>query len=203
MAPKQDSRVALLDAAKELFAIKGYSGTKVRDIVQKAKVNVSLVSYHFGGKEGIYREVLIQLGDKNLKIARDCLVPSETMEGFLAGLEAYVKRHISEAATRLEDFYLISREIDNVSPVFLELMEPLFSKPQILMIQFFEAAREKGFIDSSIDPTTAANLLQGQIIFVVRAERMRSSLYGKSISDQDEQERLSHGITSLFSSLFK
>ena len=203
MAPKQDSRVALLDAAKELFATKGYSGTKVRDIVQKAKVNVSLISYHFGGKEGIYREVLTQLGDKNLKIAQDCLVPSETKEGFLAGLEAYVERNISEAASRLEDFYLISREIDNVSPIFLELMEPLFSKPQILMIQFFEAAQKRGFVDSAIDPTTAANLLQGQIIFVVRAERMRSSLYGKSISDQGEQERLSHGITSLFSSLFK
>ncbi|MEV0839044.1 TetR family transcriptional regulator [Actinocatenispora sera] len=49
------SQRLLLDAALHEFAAHGYAGTKVADIAARAGVNKQLISYYFGGKEGIYR----------------------------------------------------------------------------------------------------------------------------------------------------
>ncbi|MFI0352880.1 TetR family transcriptional regulator [Actinomadura sp. 9N407] len=51
------SRRLLLDAALEEFAAKGYAGARVQDIADRAGVNKQLISYYFGGKEGLYREI--------------------------------------------------------------------------------------------------------------------------------------------------
>ncbi|XVQ11410.1 TetR family transcriptional regulator [Spirillospora sp. CA-255316] len=51
------SRRLLLDAALEEFAAKGYAGARVQDIANRAGVNKQLISYYFGGKEGLYQEL--------------------------------------------------------------------------------------------------------------------------------------------------
>jgi AcrR family transcriptional regulator len=51
-------REAILAAAAELFARKGFRGTTVSDIAEAAKVNRALISYHFGSKAGLYGDLL-------------------------------------------------------------------------------------------------------------------------------------------------
>src|SRR5688500_18362081 len=53
-----DPRQRLLKAAEELFALRGYDGATVRDICDRAGMNVASVSYHFGDKERLYVEAL-------------------------------------------------------------------------------------------------------------------------------------------------
>jgi TetR/AcrR family transcriptional regulator, regulator of cefoperazone and chloramphenicol sensitivity len=48
----------LLAAAGDLFAEKGFHGTKVRDIAARAGVNVAAGNYHFGSKKELYLEVV-------------------------------------------------------------------------------------------------------------------------------------------------
>lgn len=48
----------LLDAAAELFAQGGFHGTSIRDIAERAGVNVAAGHYHYGSKEGLYLAVL-------------------------------------------------------------------------------------------------------------------------------------------------
>ena len=52
------TREALIEAAAIVFAEKGYEGGSVRDITRRAQANQAAINYHFGGKEGLYREVL-------------------------------------------------------------------------------------------------------------------------------------------------
>ncbi len=44
--------------AAHLFAEHGFDNVTVRDICQQARANVAAVNYHFGGKSGLYDEVL-------------------------------------------------------------------------------------------------------------------------------------------------
>lgn len=53
-----DPRSQLIAAATPLFAVKGLAGVNVREIARAAGVNASLISYHFGGKEGLYAAVI-------------------------------------------------------------------------------------------------------------------------------------------------
>lgn len=45
----------LLSAALQLFAEKGFANTSVRDLAQKAQVNISAISYYFKDKVGLYK----------------------------------------------------------------------------------------------------------------------------------------------------
>jgi Bacterial regulatory proteins, tetR family len=53
-----ETRERILKAAERLFADRGYEETSIRAIVAKARVNQAAINYHFGGKDGLYREVL-------------------------------------------------------------------------------------------------------------------------------------------------
>jgi AcrR family transcriptional regulator len=48
----------LLAAATELFAARGFHGTSIREIAERAGANVAATHYHHGSKEGLYLEVL-------------------------------------------------------------------------------------------------------------------------------------------------
>jgi AcrR family transcriptional regulator len=53
-------RERLIDAAEELFAGQGFDGTSIRDLIAKAKSNLSSVNYHFGDKNVLYEELFRQ-----------------------------------------------------------------------------------------------------------------------------------------------
>jgi AcrR family transcriptional regulator len=55
------TRARILEVALPLFAEFGYSGTSIRAIAKGAACNVATLSYHFGGKEGLYSTVVQSL----------------------------------------------------------------------------------------------------------------------------------------------
>lgn len=60
---KTATRAAILDAAKKLFAAKGFDAATVRDICTEAGANIALVSRYFGSKGELYAEVCRSLFD--------------------------------------------------------------------------------------------------------------------------------------------
>ena len=50
----QDTREALLDAAREVFAEQGYYAATVRSIASRAGVDAAMVNHWFGGKDGLF-----------------------------------------------------------------------------------------------------------------------------------------------------
>ncbi|WP_245667039.1 TetR/AcrR family transcriptional regulator [Actinomadura latina] len=58
------SRRLLLDAALDEFAAKGYAGARVQDIADRAGLNKQLINYYFGGKDGLYRDLLRHWGER-------------------------------------------------------------------------------------------------------------------------------------------
>lgn len=61
------TRGRLIEAATRLFAERGFRHVPVRDICAAAEANVAAVNYHFGGKMGLYREVI----DSAAAVARE------------------------------------------------------------------------------------------------------------------------------------
>lgn len=53
-----DTRQAILDAARELFAEKGFERTTMRAVGERAGVDPALISYWFGSKEGLLLEAM-------------------------------------------------------------------------------------------------------------------------------------------------
>lgn len=55
---KKDTKQSIIEAAGELFALRGIDGTGIRAIVQKAGTALSSVNYHFKNKEDLYEECI-------------------------------------------------------------------------------------------------------------------------------------------------
>ena len=51
-------RQQLIEVGRSLFAERGYDGTSIEEIAQRAKVSKPVVYEHFGGKEGLYAVVV-------------------------------------------------------------------------------------------------------------------------------------------------
>ena len=58
----QETREAFLDAAERNFAEKGYAGASLREIAQDAELNTAMVSYWFGSKIEMFKEVYLRRG---------------------------------------------------------------------------------------------------------------------------------------------
>jgi len=95
----QQTRTRILEAAEELFALKGFDATSIRDITERADCNIAAVNYHFGGKDKLYaataRDLVTDLRDHRIrKLEKDLLAIEEPVledflrsfaSGFLAG----------------------------------------------------------------------------------------------------------------------
>jgi AcrR family transcriptional regulator len=56
--PTSDTKSTILDAAEALFSEQGFAATSMRELTQRAGVNLAAVNYHFGSKDDLIREVL-------------------------------------------------------------------------------------------------------------------------------------------------
>jgi AcrR family transcriptional regulator len=57
-AGSPETRAAILQAARELFAAHGYDKTTLRAVAERAGVDGALPSYYFGGKPGLFAAAL-------------------------------------------------------------------------------------------------------------------------------------------------
>ncbi len=55
---KKDLRNSLIATATRLFAERGLNGVSIRELSTAAGVSISMISYYFDGKEGLYSSVL-------------------------------------------------------------------------------------------------------------------------------------------------
>ncbi len=69
----QSNREKILEVAEKLFGEKGFKAVSVREITQKAQVNVSAVNYYFGSKKGLYLAVFKELWLKRAYLQRQYL----------------------------------------------------------------------------------------------------------------------------------
>ncbi len=138
-------RVQLLDAAARVFAAKGYSGTKIQDIVKEAGLSTGAVYGRFRSKDELLREAVIaQRGSfahmdslKGVKVADVIRAVASTKRTTLSDAEA----------VRLEAFVTARREPDVASAVaeaqaeWREGVQPLV-----------EAALADGTVGEGVDP---------------------------------------------------
>jgi AcrR family transcriptional regulator len=115
----RETRDRLLEVAARLFAEHGFNDVTVRDICQKADANVAAVNYHFGGKQGLYEEVLqsairiMQTTTEEIRKAGEGLAPE-------AQLEAAIRIFLTRVATTRNKWIhqLMLQEVSNPTPSF-------------------------------------------------------------------------------------
>jgi AcrR family transcriptional regulator len=91
-AQKEATTAALIAAARQLFAERGYAGVGTEEIVQLAGVTRGALYHHFrGGKEELFRAVLVQLSAETVRrIATAAVTTDDPWEALAAGADAFL-----------------------------------------------------------------------------------------------------------------
>src|SRR5687767_9917324 len=114
---ESSSKEALLEAAAEVFARQGYDGATVKQLAEAAGVNVSLVSYYFNGKEGLYRAVIETFGRGRLTAAERMLKAPETVEEFQLRLKLFLEEFIEQHLTHSNVATILHRDCVGDNPI--------------------------------------------------------------------------------------
>ncbi|MEY7974709.1 TetR/AcrR family transcriptional regulator [Saccharomonospora xinjiangensis] len=148
-----ERRQQLLDVARSLFAQKGFDGTSVEEIAQKANVSKPVVYEHFGGKEGIYAVVV----DRETRVLLDRMVstlhgghPRELLEQAAVALLAYVEDcH--------DGFRILVRDspVASSTGTFSTLLNDIASQVEYVLAQEFDS---RGY-DDKLAPLYAQALV--------------------------------------------
>jgi AcrR family transcriptional regulator len=91
-AQREATMGALIGAARALFAQRGYAGVGTEEIVQQAGVTRGALYHHFrGGKEELFRAVLIQLSAETVqRVGQAAAATDDPWEELVLGSEAFL-----------------------------------------------------------------------------------------------------------------
>jgi AcrR family transcriptional regulator len=90
----KDKRTHIIETAMDLFAGKGYEGTSIRDIAEKASVNLAMVNYYFGSKEKLFENIVEYKSSVTRGILDEILKNNKlsAIEKIYAIIDSYVEK---------------------------------------------------------------------------------------------------------------
>lgn len=108
----------ILEAAEELFAEKGYEGTSVRDIAQKADVNIAMISYYFGSKEKLLEALIEENSEYTTGILKE-ISTSKTLDPWQK-LDSMVDHYVDRIIGKYKYHNIMSRQISLIQDKHLQ-----------------------------------------------------------------------------------
>lgn len=73
----EETKKALLEAAKRLVLERGYAGASVRELTAAAGTNLGAVNYHFGSRENLLNEAMLEFFTEGARRSADVEVDPE------------------------------------------------------------------------------------------------------------------------------
>lgn len=87
---RSETLTRILEAAKDVFAEKGFAGARVDEIARKANVNKATLYYHIGDKKALYAEAIHNvIGTASERLAKDirrAKTPKDKIKTYLGTL---------------------------------------------------------------------------------------------------------------------
>lgn len=193
-----DKREHIIRCALSLFAERGYDNTSIREISNKAGVNVAMVNYYFGSKEKLF-EAMIEHKSHFLKTRLEQLSNDES----LTEIEK-IKTLISDYVARILEnpkYHRILHQqmLLNARPDLNALIKVMFRDNTMHIRKIIEAGINKGIFNQvDVELTiitifgTITQFLQRAYLFTDNAEELNNSHY-----PEDLKLRLEHHLHQL------
>ncbi len=191
----QGTEEQLLEAAGEIFAEHGYRAATIRQICEKAGVNIAAVNDHFGDKDGLYREVLRFVHNAHVKKhpLKLGLSAGATPEQKLAAYIRSLLYRIFDEGRPGWHMKLMAREMMEPTRAFSMLVKegarPLHQELASLVREFLGSRAS----DEVVRLCTLSIL--GQSLYYRRAQPVISRLYPQQKYGPKEIEKLVEHIT--------
>lgn len=197
-----NARSKLIAEAGRLFSEFGFEGVSTREIAKAAEVNISLISYYFEGKEGLYLAVFEDFAVKaqmNMTAMVDQLKdPEMTRKSFEKTMKMIVATLVRLKMEAPYASVLTMREILSGMPRTKTFFDDKLSAMAEGLIQFIETAQKKGFIRSDIHCPTLFMCLVHSVDTYALAGRCDTALTRKLFKIPKDIEKFIEQMQRIF-----
>lgn len=179
---RNDSRNKLIEVATRLFAERGFHGVSIRELSQAADTSISMISYHFGGKEGLYASVLKEQFASFDEIADIGTSASEPLQIIEAYLRWTIGRHRNNPY--LLRFY--TSELTNPTPFFATIVGPAIGKVISILIEVVQEGVRRGEFRQRLNPADTVLAIAGTINYYFLSTLATESFISHSAARDEE-----------------
>ncbi|OOQ61470.1 TetR/AcrR family transcriptional regulator [Mucilaginibacter pedocola] len=200
---KTDKKDHILDVAEKIFAEFGYDGASTRAISGEAGVNMAMLNYYFGSKEGLFLAIFerrITYFQKLLaEIGNDETTSSwEKLEKFI---DSYVERAVNNSCFHI----MLHREISKTKKTELtDRITPIVMKNVLVFRNIITEGIENDSFNKTVDQDMVVATMFGTKNYIVNTPHISSAILGYDVLDGKIQEEiLKPRMTKYLKDIFK
>lgn len=200
---KIDKKDHILDVAERVFSELGYDGASTRTISGEAGVNMAMLNYYFGSKEGLFLAVF----NRKISSFKEILQGLGNDENLTAWqkVEKYIELYAERVVNNNCFQKMLYQELSKIKRG--ELSDKLTS---IMMTNVIELKKilaegiDKGEFRKDVDPEMVIATVYGTKNFIINTPHMTSTMLGYDILDEKNlEEKFKPRIKSYLKTLLK
>jgi AcrR family transcriptional regulator len=187
------TREKLLGVAGRVFADRGYQAATIREICLRAAANVAAVNYHFGGKLGLYTEVLQEsVRAAQIEAVQNALDQNAPPEDILRAVIRARLRGVCRGDLPDWHFRILAHELAQPTPALRQLINKV-ARP--IYKRLLELIGGMIGLPPNDDKTRlCANSVMGQILTYVLAGPLLAGVWAELKMTPEQVERIADHI---------
>lgn len=183
-----DKQVQIMEAAEILFAEKGFNGTSVRDIAEKAQVNLAMISYYFGSKDKLFEALFMYRGEAT-KVKIETIIEQKdltALEKVNLLIDSYLEKILGQQCFHR----VLAREqvLNNV--ITSRLILDMKKRNQELIKKLIQEGQRKGEFRKNIDIPMMMTTMIGTAHNLVTQKHYYKELNNLNDLSEEEFEKL-------------
>ncbi|MBI5014812.1 MAG: TetR/AcrR family transcriptional regulator [Deltaproteobacteria bacterium] len=151
-----ETKEKLLEAAVDLFAARGFSGTSIRDIANAMGMSIFNIYHYFGSKDGLLMEIFKNSSGRLLGTLRD--VAQRDMPP-LEKFELLVRTHLKFVGDYRNEAKIYTLDEEQISKASHQISQDIQREILNLYVTLLKDLDEKGFLRTQRITVLAFNIL--------------------------------------------
>jgi AcrR family transcriptional regulator len=172
----QDTRELLLKAASKLFAEKGFEAVTTRNLAKAADVNIAMIAYYFGSKDGLFKAMIEERFPKTASKLR--LIQKQegnAWDKISAIIDMFIERITGDGSFHKIVFRELTLEHRTEHR---ELILSGIEQNWKFIIKYIEEGQESGLFKADIDPEFTLASLFGTLFQLINMPSWTNRLVG-------------------------
>ncbi|MBD1393653.1 TetR/AcrR family transcriptional regulator [Mucilaginibacter glaciei] len=186
---KTDKKDHILDVAEKVFAELGYDGASTRLISGEAGVNMAMLNYYFGSKEGVFLAIferrIATFQSSLLAIGNDDT--ANTWDKLDMYVDSYVERVVNNNCFHI----MLNREISKSKKTDMtDQITTIIMKNVTVFQDIIATGIKTGEFNKDVDQQLLVATIFGTKNYLINTPHISSRVIGYDVMEQDNQEKL-------------
>ncbi len=180
------TRQSIVEAATALFSEHGYRGASVREVCSRAGASANAITYHFGSKEQLYRDILDSFASFQLEHAKTVLsADPKSQQEFVIRVELFFEQLLDAYLENRETLLIMFREFEQLLPYADDGVVGEMLNTSFAISEFIKRAMALGFVRADVDPDIVAGILMDRLLNQARFVHAHEMFFNTSTLDPE------------------